>query len=69
MPDKTAVAEEPQTFPQSLEEFALASGIGPVVKEGLRVFVLLYKVPGEGDRFRAEWETLLAEFMARPVTC
>jgi hypothetical protein len=64
---KTAAPAPPERFPMSLAEYQFASGIGPVVAEGLRVYVLIHDTPG--DRYREEWDACLAAFLARPVTC
>jgi hypothetical protein len=54
--------EAPETFPMGLDEYASTVGLHYLWAAGLAAYA------GPGDRYRTEWDALLAEFKDRPVT-
>lgn len=51
----------PDTFPMGIEEYAVTVRLDPLWAAGLVAYA------GREERQRTEWDTLLAEFMDRPV--
>lgn len=54
-------AEVPETFPMGLEEYAVTVGLHYLWEAGLAAYA------GRAERYRTEWDALLAEFETRPV--
>lgn len=52
---------EPEEYPVDCEEYAQTTGLHYLWAAGLAHFA------GPGERLRAEWDALLAEFKDRPV--
>ena len=58
---KPAKVEPPDTFPMGLPEYCATTGLDAVWAAGLKAYA------GAAERYREEWDTLLAEFKVRPV--
>jgi hypothetical protein len=54
-------ADVPETFPLGLPEYAATTGLDPLWVAGLAAYA------GTAERYRTEWDALLAEFQVRPV--
>ncbi len=50
------------TFPMSLHEFTLTAEISPYEAAGMSVWLT------SEDRYKEEWQALLEQFRARPIT-
>lgn len=55
-------ATPPETFPMGLDEYASINSLHYLWQAGLAAFA------GPSDRYREEWDRLLAEFKVRPVS-
>jgi hypothetical protein len=63
-PEPTATLETlpaPETFPMGLDEYAATVGLHYLWKAGLEAYA------GLAERYRPEWDALLAAFKDRPV--